>query len=1039
MSKINSSQIRHELRTPINHIIGYSEMLQEEAQEQGCEDLIPEFQKIRDEGQQLLTLVNEGLDLDSPGTGPTQIWRLSQELRHPVSQVIRHANATQQIAEDRGLGQVVSDLQKISTAAGNLLNATTGDAPNSSVKSGRKSIRPEKDVTPSSIPPVEGIFGRPGGASTHDRQDGKGSLLVVEDNETSRRMLCRRLKRQGYQVAEAENGRQAMEMVRAKAYDLILLDLMMPDVNGYQVLEQLKSDGTLRHIPVIMLSAREEVDSVARCIETGAEDYLAKPFNPVQLKARIDASLEKKRLRDQEFLHLQQIESINAELEKRVEERVKELRKSNKQLVIEIAERKRLEEQLQNKISEMAVVDEIASIVTSTLDIDQVYENFTLAMRKLLVFDRISVNVIEYDTYAFRRKYLFGQDAPGRLPGGSIPLLGTQTEYVMRTHQTVIRHDIADARTFHIDQFLVDSGLHGSIMVPLISKDRVIGSMSLQSRKIGTYGEREQIILERLAKQIAPAIENAQLYDETIKEKERTTNALVQLRALLNSVDAGILLVGNNDETVLWANQRFDEFFGISKPQFLVGRTGLGPRLREIPQTSLTNLDEILEGMDRITADRDYFGTEELQFIGPVRRTIRRFTTPVYDDHGEYLGRLWVHYDVTEQRKLEEQFLQAQKMESVGRLAGGIAHDFNNLLTPIMGYATLGSMYLSPEHPTHGHLEEVKKAAERASNLTHQLLAFSRGQVIEPKVISLNDLVLKMNELLSRLIGEDIELVTLPAADLDLVKVDPGQLGQVLLNLVVNARDAMPQGGKLFIKTSNVWLDEEYRSDHPDAHVGPQVMLSVCDTGVGIPESVKAHLFEPFFTTKERGKGTGLGLATCYGIVRQSGGYIEVESEVGKGTCFKIYLPKTDEAADPTSRTIEETRLPRGTETVLLAEDEPSVRGMIATILQNQGYTVLQAANGDEAMRVAKEHSNTDIDLLLTDVVMPKMGGIELASRFRMDHPATKVILTSGYSDQPMLPQDLSGPGVDFIQKPFLPVALATKVRDVLDSKQGNH
>jgi two-component system, cell cycle sensor histidine kinase and response regulator CckA len=291
-----------------------------------------------------------------------------------------------------------------------------------------------------------------------------------------------------------------------------------------------------------------------------------------------------------------------------------------------------------------------------------------------------------------------------------------------------------------------------------------------------------------------------------------------------------------------------------------------------------------------------------------------------------------------------------------------------------MGYASLGAMSLPPEHPVHSHLEEVKKSAERAANLTHQLLAFSRGQIIEPKVINLNGLILNMGELIRRLIGEDIELVTIPAPDLDLVKVDPGQVEQVLMNLVVNARDAMPEGGKVTIETNNVSLDAKHARQHAEASPGRYVTLSVSDTGIGITEEVKAHLFEPFFTTKEKGKGTGLGLATCYGIVKQSSGYIEVNSEPGRGTTFIIYLPRTEEQAKPEPGNLENGQIPRGPETVLLAEDEPAVRTMVATILQRQGYRVLQAANGDEALRLAQLHAEEEIHVLMTDVVMPQMG-----------------------------------------------------------------
>jgi signal transduction histidine kinase len=722
MPEPSLASLKHQLRTPLNHIIGYSEMLQEEAEDQGEESFIAGLQQIRAAGQQLLALINDNLDSLTIESGKASISRLRHQLRKPISQIISSSKTLQRRAESQGQLGPVHDLQKISAAARSLLAFSDDSATLSDIEANSLPSRLETFSKSAASPfPGNVALSREEPFSSGPKL-GQSLLLVVEDNETSRDMLCRRLERQRHQVAAA-NGRQAIAMVRANSFDLILLDLMMPDMNGYQVLEQLKSDDSLRYIPVIMLSALEEVDSAVRCIEMGAEDYLSKPFNPILLKARIDACLEKKRLRDQEGLYLQSIESINIELEKRVEERVKELKKANEKLVIEMAERKRLEQQL----------------------------------------------------------------------------------------------------------------------------------------------------------------------------------------------------------------------------------------------------------------------------------------------------------------------LQSQKMESIGRLAGGIAHDFNNLLTPIMGYASLGAMSLPPEHPVHSHLEEVKKSAERASKLTHQLLAFSRGQIIEPKVINLNDLILNMDELIRRLIGEDIELVTIPTPDLNPVKVDPGQMEQVLMNLVVNARDAMPEGGKLTIATVNVRLDAKHTRQHTDVSAGRYATLSVTDTGIGITSEVKAHLFEPFFTTKEKGKGTGLGLATCYGIVKQNSGHIEVNSEPGRGTTFRIYLPRTEEKAKPEPGNLENGHIPRGTETVLLAEDEPVVRTMVATILQRQGYRVLQASNGDEALRLAQQHADEEIHLLMTDVVMPQMGGVELAGQFSIERPSAKLIFTSGYTEQPFIHQNTLAPSIEFIRKPFRPAALAYKIREVLD------
>jgi signal transduction histidine kinase/HAMP domain-containing protein len=387
-----------------------------------------------------------------------------------------------------------------------------------------------------------------------------------------------------------------------------------------------------------------------------------------------------------------------------------------------------------------------------------------------------------------------------------------------------------------------------------------------------------------------------------------------------------------------------------------------------------------------------------------------------------------------ELRMAQAQLLQSQKMESIGKLAGGVAHDFNNLLTPILGYAQLGIMGLKPgEERLRPNLVEIQKAAERASNLTRQLLGFSRRQIIEPKVLNLNTLIQDMDKMLRRLIGEDIELVTQPAQDLWLVKIDPGQVEQVLMNLVVNARDAMPNGGKVTVETFNAVLDPEYCASRQDVTPGDYAVLAVSDNGTGMSDEVKAHLFEPFFTTKEKGKGTGLGLATCYGIVKQNQGHIAVYSEVGQGTTFRIYLPRVNEAASAPTIARQADTMPRGTETVLLVEDEPAVRDLAVRVLREQGYTVLDAPNGAEALRIAHEHDGRRIDLLLTDVVMPLMSGSALAEQLRAAHPEIKVLFASGYTDEAIVRHGVLSPGVTLIQKPFTPATLALKVRQVLD------
>jgi PAS domain S-box-containing protein len=396
--------------------------------------------------------------------------------------------------------------------------------------------------------------------------------------------------------------------------------------------------------------------------------------------------------------------------------------------------------------------------------------------------------------------------------------------------------------------------------------------------------------------------------------------------------------------------------------------------------------------------------------------------------------------DVTDRRMLEEQVILAQKMEAIGRLAGGVAHDFNNILTAIGGYTDLLLADLAPDDQRRRDVEEIHQAAQRAASLTRQLLAFSRRQVLQPKVINLNSLVPGIETMLRRLIGEDILFATVLHPRLGNVRADPGQIEQVIVNLVVNARDAMPKGGRVTIETRNVELDESYAEDHPGVTPGRYVMLAVTDTGVGMDEETRARIFEPFFTTKVRGKGTGLGLATVYGIVQQTGGHIWPYSEPGKGTTMRVYLPRVDEPADPLERPGEAPlELLRGSETILLVEDEAPVRSVTRQLLERNGYTVLEAADGPAALALVDRGSGGGhVDLLLTDVIMPGMSGRELAGELQARRPDLRVLYMSGYTDDAVVRHGMLEPGLAYLEKPFRPATLLRKVREVLQQEPTN-
>ncbi|HYT90891.1 MAG TPA: response regulator [Gemmataceae bacterium] len=421
-----------------------------------------------------------------------------------------------------------------------------------------------------------------------------------------------------------------------------------------------------------------------------------------------------------------------------------------------------------------------------------------------------------------------------------------------------------------------------------------------------------------------------------------------------------------------------------------------------------------------------------------VESPIDNRATPVRDARGKIRGAVLVFRDVSERvkaeeslRRAEEELRQAQKMEAVGRLAGGVAHDINNMMTIVMGYGETAVAQMKPDDPLRGMVEEMRRAGERSAAITRQLLAFCRKQLLNPVVVNLGTVVAGAEKLLRRLIGEDVQLVSVCAPDVGCVKADPGQLEQILLNLAINARDAMPQGGKLSIEVRNADLEEACPPQSAPGQPGAYLLLAVSDTGCGMNEATRARAFEPFFTTKEEGRGTGLGLATVYGIVKQSGGHIYVHSEPGRGTTFKIYLPRVS-ASGNFSPAQAPAGAPRGHETVMLVEDDDGVRALTRAILRQYGYTVLEAANGPEALRQCRERAEP-VHLLLTDAIMPHMSGRILAERLTAQSPTTRVLFMSGYTEDSVLRHGVQAAQVPFIQKPFTAHALALKVREALD------
>jgi len=533
------------------------------------------------------------------------------------------------------------------------------------------------------------------------------------------------------------------------------------------------------------------------------------------------------------------------------------------------------------------------------------------------------------------------------------------------------------------------------------------------------------------------------------KSEEAIRSSELKYRRLFEAAKDGILILEADTGRISDVNPFLIELLGYSRDE-LVGRLvwELGT-FRDIVanQTKLEELQKQghirYENLPLETRLGRKIAVEFVSNVYPVGErnviqcNVRDITERKRTEDQNRLLHAELKQSVSDGQRLEAQFIEAQKMEVVGQLAGGIAHDFNNVLAVIVGYSDLITSDLEPDSPLRTYIEEIRIAADRAAGLTGQLLVFSRKQKVQPVVLDLNAVIKGTENMLRRLIDENIEMTLVPGAEIGCVKADPGYIGQVLMNLVVNARDAMPNGGRVVIETSDVRLDEAYAETHTGTPSGDYVMLSVSDNGTGMTDEVKARVFEAFFTTKEAGKGTGLGLATCQTIIQQSGGHIGVDSEVGKGTTFKIYFPRIAEPLATGASSIPKPEpLRRGTETLLIVEDEPSVRHLACGALQAQGYEVLTASNGQEALRVAREHTGQPIGLVVTDVIMPRMGGKVMAEWLKTTNPEIKILFTSGYTDDAIAHHGVLDPGVAFLPKPYTSSSLARKVREMLDALQ---
>jgi PAS domain S-box-containing protein len=745
----------------------------------------------------------------------------------------------------------------------------------------------------------------------------------------------------------------------------------------------------------------------------------------------------------------------------------------------DITERKRAEEALEQRVSQLALLNEIGGQVAALLDLDQVLDRAAQLVQERFGFHFVSLftRVPGEDRLAMRAKagpcaHLFAQDYTVSLDEGMVGWVGQHGE-------TLLANDVA-AEPRYVNPCPDDLLTRSELAVPIRIGGEVVGVLDLQSSQADAFTPGDVTTQETLAGQIAVAIHNAHLYAQA-ERRNRELNLLNRvIAATAVTAETGIQptleVVCRELALAFDAPQSAAALFNEEKTEAVVvaeyPSASSGQRLTPdrpsalgatIPVTGNPWVEHLLthkvplavgeaQTDPRLAAVHDLMGRwdtvslllvpllVEGQVVGSLGVAAiepRAFSSDEMDlaqRVAEQVSGVLARARLREERRqLEEQFRQAQKLEAVGRLAGGIAHDFNNLLTVIHLSSRLLERKLLPQDPLRQHVDRIRDAAQRAAGLTGQLLAFSRREIVEPRLLDLNQALGSLDDMLRRILGEDVELRTIPAEALWPVKIDPSQLDQVIVNLAVNARDAMPTGGKLTIETANVVLDEAYTARHLDVAPGEYVLLAVSDTGVGMSEEVKAHLFEPFFTTKEKGKGTGLGLATVFGIVKQNQGHIWVYSELGRGTTFKVYLPRAATNAQPSAEPPPAGAAPaaRAAETVLLVEDEDRVRELIGDVLAAQGYRVLAANDGVEALQVAERHVGP-IHLLLSDVVMPRMGGQALAEELRASHPEMRVLYTSGYTDNAIVHHGVLDEGTHFLSKPFELDTLVRKVHDVL-------
>ena len=797
-------------------------------------------------------------------------------------------------------------------------------------------------------------------------------ILVVEDDRNSLEFLATLLAEAGYRVRPADSGELALRSVAARTPALILLDVRLPGIDGIEVCRRLKADSATRDVPVLFISARHENDLKVKALEAGGVDYVTKPFSPPEILARIKNHVRMHRLQVD-------LAEKSAALAKEVEVR----RQAEAELE---RHRASLERQVAERTAELRQSEELFRTV----------------------FEQAAVGIAQ-----------LSQD-------GAFLQVNTKfcriVGYRKEEFSDLTFRDITHPDDLHLDEAHVARVIAGEIDAFEIEKRYVRKDGRPVWIRLYSNVVRDEAGGVKYAVAVVTDISLRKEAEQALQESEEKFRTLVEtISDVIFEVDAqGTIIYVSPVGARIWGGGLGD----------VVGRNFMELVHLEDREQLARRFVELAQGVERPMVYR---------FVDATGRVLwgRSHSTPIWKD-GRFAGARGTLMDITAQKEaeaereqLQEKLAQARKMESVGRLAGGVAHDFNNMLGVILGHTEMAREAMDPSDSICEDLEEIRRAAERSADLTRQLLAYARKQPIAPRVLDLNATVAGMLRMLQRLIGEDIRLAWTPGADLWPLRMDPSQVDQILANLCLNARDAIDGGGTISIETDNETLDAAFCERNPGFAPGAYVRLTVRDDGRGMDEGTLANLFEPFFTTKEVGQGTGLGLATLYGIVKQNDGFVTARSAPGQGAVFHIYLPR--HAPGPGASPPAESPAPpvRGRETILLVEDEPAILKMTAMMLERLGYEVLTAAAPDDAVRLAEGRSG-GIDLLMTDVVMPGMNGRELALKLERRHPKLRCLFMSGYTADVMARHGILEQGLHIIQKPFSKSALAAKVREVM-------